>query len=116
MWKMFYSGFSAVKRLLNWGIVNFTFLGVRYPIFLAYVSAVVVLTLLFYGVISVSLASLSLVFPTQYLELVAPIFPRNLKFCMSVVLAVRLIALSLSWSFRFKKEIYKMAQQSTRIF
>lgn len=114
MWKLFYSAFSSIKGLVDWTIKSSVSLSFRYPLFLAYMGSIIALSGIFYLGISVLLLALDLVFPSQYLDLVAPIFPRNMRACMSIVLSVRLIALSLSWSFRFKSEIHKMAQDASR--
>lgn len=112
MWTLFASFFLFIKDIVSWFVKKTISLGVKYPILLAYIASVFALSSIFYVAIDALLLSLRLVFPTEYLQLVASFIPQNSKFCFSVVLSCRLILLSFHWSLKFRDKAYKIAVDS----
>ena len=114
MFLLFGKLFVFIRSILEWSVQWATSLSFRYPLLIAYIAAVAALSAIFYSAILVLLLGLTLVFPSEYIDLVAPFIPSNLHACFSVVLSVRFIVLSLNWTFKFKKELYEMASDAAR--
>lgn len=112
MWLLFGRFFTYIKQIITWSIEGSTSLAFKYPILLAYIASVTALSAIFYLAISALFLALNLVFPSQYLELVQPILPSNLKSCFAIVLSVRFVVLALNWTFRFKSKLYDAAIKS----
>jgi hypothetical protein len=112
MWTLLNELFTFSRNLVSWFIQSFITISYKYPLLLAYIAAVSSLSVAFYIAILSLLKALDLVFPSQYLTLVAPFIPSNLHACFSIVLSVRFIVLSYNWTFKFKSKLHDAASQS----
>jgi hypothetical protein len=109
MWALFV-GF--ITNIISALFKRFTSLGWRYPIFLAYVSSILILAAAFSASIRAALVLVSFPFPNEYLLLVSAFLPSNWSFCLGLVISARLFALAFFWSLKFRKDLWRIADDA----